>query len=136
MKTYNNNDIIFKQGDYADSMFDITAGSVGIYVAYGTEHENRLAVLKAGHFLGEMGLIDECPRSATAVALEDGTTLAEIGEKEFSGYFPSVCLRSCVSSAHACAARRGITRLPAASWKACAKRWMSPLNAARPCRVK
>ena len=87
MKTYNNNDIIFKQGDYANSMFDITAGSVGIYVAYGTEHENRLAVLKAGHFLGEMGLIDECPRSATAVALEDGTTLVEIGEEEFTGYF-------------------------------------------------
>ena len=87
MKTYKKNDIIFKQGDYADSMFDITAGSVGMYDSYGTEHENRLAVLEAGHFLGEMGLIDNFPRSATAVALEDGTTLVKIGEKEFSGYF-------------------------------------------------
>lgn len=87
MKIYNSNDIIFKQGDYARSMFDITAGSVGIYIGYGTEKENRLAVLEAGQFLGEMGLIDDCPRSADAVALEDGTTLVEIGEKEFSGYF-------------------------------------------------
>lgn len=87
MKTYNSNDIIFKQGDYADSMFDITAGSVGIYIGYGTEKENRLAVLKAGKFLGEMGLIDDCPRSADAVALEDGTTLMEISMKEFSAYF-------------------------------------------------
>lgn len=87
MKSFKRNEIIFKEGDLAGSMFDITAGSVGIYVAYGTENENRLAVLEAGHFLGEMGLIEYYPRSATAVALEDGTTLMEIGEKEFAAYF-------------------------------------------------
>ena len=43
--------------------------------------------MKAGQFLGEMGLIEQYPRSADAVALEDGTTLAEISEKEFSDYF-------------------------------------------------
>lgn len=87
MKTYNSNDVIFRQGDFAESMFDITAGSVGIYIDYGTEDENRLAVLTAGQFLGEMGLIEKYPRSATAIALEDGTTLVEIDEKEFSDYF-------------------------------------------------
>ena len=87
MRTCSRNEIIFRQGDFAGSMFDITAGSVGIYVAYGTENENRLAVLKAGQFLGEMGLIEQYPRSADAVALEDGTTLTEISEKEFSDYF-------------------------------------------------
>ena len=89
MKTYNNRDVIFKQGDYADSMFDITAGSVGIYVAYGTEEENRLTELQSGDFLGEMGLIECYPRSATAVALEDETVLQEIEEKEFAEYFKS-----------------------------------------------
>ena len=34
-----------------------------------------------------MGLIDMAPRSATAVALEDGTVLAQISEKEFAAYF-------------------------------------------------
>lgn len=87
MKTYKKDEVIFKQGELARSMFDITAGSVGIFLAYGTENENRLAVLKAGDFLGEMGMIDYAPRSATAVALEDGTVLEEIGEKEFSSYF-------------------------------------------------
>lgn len=87
MKTYSKGEIIFKQGDLAYSMFDITSGSVGVYVGYGTEHEKRLAVLEAGHFVGEMGLIDICPRSADAVALEDGTTLEEISDKEFSAYF-------------------------------------------------
>ena len=87
MKTFNRDEIVFRQNDFADSMYDILAGSVGIYVAYGTENENRLAVLKAGHTLGEMGLIDLAPRSATAVALEDGTVLEEISEKEFVSYF-------------------------------------------------
>lgn len=87
MKTFHRDEIIFRQGDTADSMFDIRSGSVGIYIAYGTPDENRLAVLKAGQFLGEMGMIDCYPRSATAVALEEGTMLEEIGEKEFSSYF-------------------------------------------------
>ena len=34
-----------------------------------------------------MGLIEAYPRSATAVAMEDGVKLREIGEKEFSAYF-------------------------------------------------
>ena len=87
MKIYDKEDIIFRQGDFAGSMFDILSGSVGVYVGYGTENETQLAVLKAGQFLGEMGLIDVYPRSATAVALEDGTALEEITEKEFSDYF-------------------------------------------------
>ena len=46
-----------------------------------------MATLKPGDYLGEMGLIEAYPRSATAVALEDGTQLQEIGEREFSDYF-------------------------------------------------
>ena len=87
MKTYSKGEIIFKKGDLCHSMFDIISGSVGVYVGYGTEHEKRLAVLEAGNFVGEMGLIDVYPRSADAVALEDGTMLEEISDKEFSSYF-------------------------------------------------
>ena len=35
----------------------------------------------------DLGLIEAYPRSATAVAMEDGVKLREIGEKEFSAYF-------------------------------------------------
>ncbi len=85
--TFHKGEIIFRQGDFAHSMFDIVRGSVGIYVSYGTEAETRLTVLKSGEFLGEMGLIENYPRSATAVAMEDGTELREIGEKEFGDFF-------------------------------------------------
>ena len=87
MLTFKKGEVIFKQGDYANCMYDVVSGSVGVYVAYGTEAENRLTVLKVGEFLGEMGMIEAYPRSATAVALEDGTELREIGEVEFGDYF-------------------------------------------------
>ena len=86
-KEYKKGEIIFKQGDYAQVMYDILAGSVGAYTGYGTENETLLTVMNPGQFLGEMGMIEAYPRSATAVAMEDGTKLQEISEKEFSDYF-------------------------------------------------
>ena len=86
-RTYNKDEIIFRQGEYASEMFDILSGRVGIYAGYGTVDQTLLAVLNAGQFVGEMGMIEVYPRSATAVALENGTTLAAIDEKEFSSYF-------------------------------------------------
>ena len=87
IRTFDKDTVIFRQGDVSRGMYDILSGSVGVYVAHGTENETQLTILKAGDFLGEMGMIEAYPRSATAVALEDGTQLREIGEKEFSDYF-------------------------------------------------
>ena len=86
-KVYNKDEIIFRQNDNAREMYDILSGKVGVYLAYGSADETLLSELSAGEFLGEMGLIDVFPRSATAVALEDDTTLAVIEEDEFSSYF-------------------------------------------------
>ena len=86
-RSFSKNEVIFRQGDDAQEMFDIVSGSVGVYINYGQENETQLTVLKAGNFLGEMGLIENYPRSATAVAMEDGTTLQVIDDAEFSDYF-------------------------------------------------
>ena len=87
ISSFNKGEIIFRQGDFADGMFDILSGSVGVYVNYGTKYETQLTTLGAGQFFGEMGLIEVCPRGATAVAMEDGTQLREIGETEFADFF-------------------------------------------------
>ena len=86
-KNYASGQIIFKQGDYSDCMYDILSGSVGIYSAYGTPEQKLVAELQAGQLLGEMGMLEYYPRSATAAALEDGATLAAITEDELSVYF-------------------------------------------------
>ena len=89
MKTiaFSAGDVIFREGDFQLTMYDILSGSVGIYLDYDSEQKKQLTVLRANQLLGEMGLIESCPRSATAVALEDGTTLREIDEAEFLDFF-------------------------------------------------
>ena len=117
--TFNRGNVIFRQGDFAHGMYDILSGSVGIYVGYGTEHEVELNVLKAGDYLGEMGMIEVYPRSATAS--RTGRSSARSAMRSLtttSRHSLSACLRSCASSASACATERRTMRLPAKCWKA------------------
>ncbi len=86
MKEFKNGDVIFRQGDPGDCMYDIFSGRVGIYTAYGAPEEKLIAELKAGEFFGEMGLLDKAPRSATVVALED-TLVYVINESDFNEFF-------------------------------------------------
>ena len=85
--TFAANQIVFNQGDFPVSMFNIEKGKVGIYAKYGTEEQKEIAVLCAGEIVGEMGLLEVYPRSATAVALEDDTVLTEISEDDLGAFF-------------------------------------------------
>lgn len=84
--TCSKDQVIFRQGDPAATMFDIWSGKVGIYTDYQTEKEEQIAQLDANQFFGEMGMIEFYPRSATAVALEDGTVLMELEESDLTEY--------------------------------------------------
>ena len=84
---FQKNDVIFKQGQFQSTMFDIGKGCVGIYANYGEADEKQLATFGPEQVFGEMGMIESLPRSATAVALEDETVVYEIDEEEFSSYF-------------------------------------------------
>ena len=86
-KSFARGQVVFKQGDYSDCMYDIIQGRIGVYGGYGTPEEKLIAELDEGQTLGEMGMIEAWPRSATAVALADDTLLAEIGEEELTEYF-------------------------------------------------
>ena len=84
--TFGKDQVIFREGDNARTMYDILSGKVGIYKNYGTEDARQIVVLEAGQIFGEMGMIEYYPRSATAVALED-TVVEELGESELRDYF-------------------------------------------------
>ena len=58
LKTYHQNDVIFCQGDESKSMFIVRKGRVGVILDRGSDHENFLAELLSGQFLGEMGMIE------------------------------------------------------------------------------
>ena len=80
-------DIIFREGDAGNYMYAIYGGSVGIYTNYGTAKENKLTQLYSDAFFGEMGLIGEEKRSATAVVEEDGTILECIRAEDMETLF-------------------------------------------------
>jgi len=85
--TFDRDQVIFQEGTYGNTMYDIVSGKVGVYMNYKTGEEKQLAEMGNSEVFGEMGMIEVYPRSATAVALEDGTVLAEITEAELSQYF-------------------------------------------------
>lgn len=86
-KTFKKGEVIFRQGDPSDCMYDIHWGRVGIYANFGTLEEKQLTVLRPDQFFGEMGMIEGGPRSATAVAMENDTKIQEITAETFEEYF-------------------------------------------------
>ena len=69
-KDYADGQTVFAEGDPGDSMYFIVKGCVRIEKraqAASAVHKT-LAVLEAGDYFGEMALLDQKPRSASAVA--------------------------------------------------------------------
>ena len=60
--------VVFADGDAADRFFFIVSGKVRISKQIPGMGEEALAVLEPGDYFGEMALIDESPRSASAIA--------------------------------------------------------------------
>jgi len=87
IQTYKRGDVICRQGDPGDCMYDIQGGKVGIFFDYGGPREEKLAELYSDQVFGELGLLDHAARSATAVALTDDTYVDVITEDNFMEFF-------------------------------------------------
>jgi CRP/FNR family transcriptional regulator, cyclic AMP receptor protein len=72
-------EVIFDQGEEGQALYFVLHGTVAIRPQGET---TAIARLEAGSFFGEMGLIDDWPRSAQAVAEED-TELAVLFRGDF-----------------------------------------------------
>jgi CRP-like cAMP-binding protein len=66
--------VLFRQGDAANSLYVIVEGAV-VPIAEG-ERRRKLAVLERGEFFGEIGLMTKQPRNATIEAIVDTKLLA------------------------------------------------------------
>src|SRR5947207_6467130 len=70
VKNYKKGDVIVRQGDLGIAFYAISRGAVEIYrTENGQEHS--IGVLRDGEFFGEMALLDNQVRSASARAVED-----------------------------------------------------------------
>jgi CRP-like cAMP-binding protein len=67
---YRNGATIFSEGEPGDKFYLIVEGAVRISRIVPGMGEEALAVLRPGNYFGEMSLIDDAPRSATAMCHE------------------------------------------------------------------
>src|ERR1700690_2631168 len=69
-RAYAPGEILFHEGDVGRALFILETGHVEITRTTGKGDTDRVAVLNPGDYFGEMSLLDERPRTATAAAME------------------------------------------------------------------
>ena len=72
---YKADEIVFWEGEPGVGVYIIQEGTVKIYKTLSNGSDKELAILKSGDFFGELALLDESPRSASAVAQESSHIL-------------------------------------------------------------
>ncbi|MEK9628624.1 MAG: cyclic nucleotide-binding domain-containing protein [Nitrospinota bacterium] len=82
-KKFKKYDFIFREGTYGDCAYMIDSGRVGIISETDQNGKRKVvALLRKNDIFGEMGLIDNEVRTATAIALED-TQVSVISKMTF-----------------------------------------------------
>jgi CRP/FNR family transcriptional regulator, cyclic AMP receptor protein len=70
-------DTLFNEGDPPDALYVVTRGRMAIAIANPIDRrESVVALMEPGDLFGEMGMLDDRPRSAMARALEPSSVLA------------------------------------------------------------
>jgi CRP-like cAMP-binding protein len=71
-RTYLKGETIFTQGDIGRALFIVFSGKIALSRSEpGSEKSEVIAEVHPGEFFGEMALLEEMPRTATAYALEN-----------------------------------------------------------------
>jgi CRP-like cAMP-binding protein len=88
-KTFAADEIIFVEHTEGDEMYVIIEGEVSIQLELANEDDMMpLITLKGGDIFGELSVVDECPRSATARSASD-TKLLVLSKKDFDNLMES-----------------------------------------------
>lgn len=82
-KEYAKKDTLFHQGDPGEEFMILTEGSVKVELMNAEGKELTLTILTPYQFLGELALLDDVPRSATVVSMEQSVLLS-INKRDFA----------------------------------------------------
>jgi CRP/FNR family cyclic AMP-dependent transcriptional regulator len=74
--------MIISAGEMTDSLYIVISGRLKVMMSDDEGREVILAILKPNEFFGEMGLLDDSPRSASVVALEP-CELLHLSKRDF-----------------------------------------------------
>ena len=83
-RSYPKNSVILFEDDPGDALYVVAKGQVKVVLIGEDGREVILSVLGEGEFFGEMALIDDEPRSAHVIAMEDSMLLV-LRREDFQG---------------------------------------------------
>lgn len=81
-RAYPRNSVILFEDDPGDALFVVATGQVKVVLIGEDGREVILSVMGPGEFFGEMSLLDDEPRSAHVIAMED-SSLAVLRREDF-----------------------------------------------------
>lgn len=76
LKSYQDSEIIFKEGSKGDLLYILLGGKVGLFA-----RGKRLETLEAGRHFGELAVVERAPRDSTAIAEDNETQLLTVKRK-------------------------------------------------------
>lgn len=79
-RSYDAGETVFFQGDPGNAVYIVESGTIRIYVHAEDGQEISVILYGAGDLFGEMSLLDQMPRSASAVAMERAVLWVMTGE--------------------------------------------------------
>ncbi len=91
--TFKKNSLIITQGENTRSLFIIFSGRLKVFANNENGDQTIFTFMAAGDFFGELSLLDDAPRSASVVAVEDCILfrLSHHNFKIFLDNHPEVC---------------------------------------------
>lgn len=82
-KEFGKKETLFHQGDPGDEFMILTEGSVKVELMNTEGKELTLTILTPFQFLGELALLDDVPRSATVISMEQSVLLS-LNKRDFA----------------------------------------------------
>lgn len=74
--------VVLKAGDRTDNIYFVLSGALKVQISDEEGREVILSMLRPGELFGEMGVLDDHPRSATVLAVEQSEVVV-IGKADF-----------------------------------------------------
>ncbi len=69
-RTYHEGEVLFMEGDIGRALFILESGQVELTKTGPDGKSQKIYTIQSGEFFGEMALLEQLPRTATATALE------------------------------------------------------------------
>lgn len=83
--TFKKNSLVITQGDRTRSLFIITSGRMKVYASDEDGSQTIFTFLGPDSFFGELSLLDDAPRSASVIAVEESRALS-LSHQNFSNF--------------------------------------------------